>query len=94
MVDAPPPQSSQGPSPRGAFGITVLSVPLHYPKCCVPAIPWAGPLSKSSSVSIPALSRLWLPVQEGTRTGAPCGERWAGPAATTPAAGFANRGSA
>ena len=85
---------SQGLSPQGAFGIAVLSVPLHYPKRCVPEIPWAGPLSKSRSVSSLALSSLGLPVQQGTQTSAPCGERWVGPAATTPAASFTSKASA
>ena len=75
----------------GAFGITILSVPLGYPKRSVPAISWAGPLSKSRSVSSPALSCLRLLVQQGTRTSAPCGERWVGLAAATPAAGFARQ---
>ena len=87
----PFPTDGLGPSTRGAFGITVLSVPLGYLKRSVPAIPWSGPLSKSRSVSSPALSSLRLPVQLGTRTSAPCGERWVGPAAATPAAGFARQ---
>ena len=65
-----------------------MFVLLGYPKRAVPAIPWAGPLSKSRSVSSPALSSLRLPVQQGTRTSAPCGECWVGLAAATPAAGF------
>ena len=40
----------QGSSPPRAFGIAVLFVPLHYPKCCAPGISWAGSLSKSHSV--------------------------------------------
>ena len=56
-----------------------------------PCDPLAGPLSKSGSVSSPALSSLRLPVQWGTRTSTPCGERWVGPAAATLAAGFARR---
>ena len=75
----------------GSFEIAVLFIPLGYPKRSVPAIPWAGPLSKSRSVSSPALSRLRLPVQQGTRTCAPCGECWVGPAAATLAAGFARQ---
>ena len=30
----------QGTPPQGAFGITVLFVPLCYPKCCHPGISW------------------------------------------------------
>ena len=80
-----------GPSPPGAFGIAILSVPLCYPKRCVPAIPWAGPLSKFRSVSSSALSSLRLPVQQGTRGSAPCAEHCVGPAAATPAAGFTSQ---
>ena len=90
-VGRPSPTEHLRLSAWGAFEITVLFVPLGYPKCSVPAIPWAGPLSKSRSVSSPALSSLRLLVQQGTRTSAPCGERWLGPAATTPAAGFARQ---
>ena len=62
--------------------------PTVLPKHCVPAIPLAGPLSKSHSVSSSALSSLRLPVQQGTWTSTPCGKRWVGLAAATPAAGF------
>ena len=78
MVGTPFPQSctvlgSAVPAP-GVFGITVLFVPLRYPKCCFPGISWAGSLSKSHSVSISALSSLRLPVQQGTQTSALCVE--------------------
>ena len=84
----PSPTERLGPSAPGAFEIAVLFIPLGYLKRSVPAIPWAGPLSKSRSVSSPALSSLRLPVQQGTWRSAPCGERWVGPAAATPAAGL------
>ena len=87
----PSPTERLGPSARGSFEIVVLFVPLGYPRRSVPAIPWAGPLSKSRSVSSPALSSLRLPVQQGTWTSAPCGKRWVGPAAATWAAGFARQ---
>ena len=85
------PTEHLGPSARGLFEIVVLFVPLGYPKLSVPAIPWPGPLSKSRSVSSPALSSVRLPVQQGTRTSAPCGECWVGPAVATPAADFAGQ---
>ena len=87
----PSPTECLGPPARGSFEIADLFVPLGYPRRSVPTIPWAGPLSKSRSVSSPALSSLRLPVQQGTRTSAPCGERWVGPAAATLAAGFARQ---
>ena len=87
----PSPTERLGPSARGSFEIAVLFVPLGYPRRSVPAIPWAGPLSKSRSVSSPALSSLRLLVQQGTWTSAPCGKRWVGPATATPAAGFARQ---
>ena len=40
-----------------------FAVPLRYPTRCVPAIPWAGPLPKSLSVSSSAPSSLRLPFQ-------------------------------
>ena len=85
----PSPTECLGPPARGSFEIAVLFVPLGYPRRSVPTIPWAGPLSKSRSVSSPALSSLRLPVQQGTRTSAPCGKCWVGPAAGTLAASFA-----
>ena len=60
----------QGTPPRGAFGITILFVPLCYPKRCDPEISWAGSLFKSRSVSSSALSSLRLPAQQGTQTSA------------------------
>ena len=87
----PSPTEHVRPSARGSFGIAIFSVPLGYPKRSVPAIPWAGPLSKSHSVSSPALSRLQLPVHQGTWKGTPCGERWVGPVAASSAAGFARQ---
>ena len=75
----------------GLFEIAVLFVPLCYLKRFVSGISWAGSLTKSHSVSSPALSSLRLPVQQGTRTSTPCGERWVGPSAATPAAGFARQ---
>ena len=87
----PSPTERLRPSARGLFEIAVLFVSLGHLKRSVPEIPWAGPLSKSHSVSSPALSCLWLPVQQGTWTSAPCGEHWAGPAAATPAASFARQ---
>ena len=62
----PSPTARLGPCARGLFEIVVLFLPRGYPKRSVPAIPWAGPLSKSCSVSSPALSSLRLPVQQGT----------------------------
>ena len=64
----------QGTPPRGAFGITVLFVPLSYRKHCDPGISWAGSLSKSRSVSSSALPSLRLPAQQGTRTSALCAD--------------------
>ena len=43
----PSPTERLGPSAQGSFEIAVLFVPLGYPRRSVPAIPWAGPLSKS-----------------------------------------------
>ena len=79
----PSPTERLGASARGLFEIAVLFVPLGHRKRSVPAIPWAGPLSKSRSVSSPALSSLRLWVQQGTRPSSPCGNRWVGPAAAT-----------
>ena len=78
MADAPPPRSctvlgSAVPAP-GVFGITILFVPLRYPKRCLPEISWPGSLSKSRSVSSSALSSLRLPVQQGTQTNTLCVE--------------------
>ena len=87
----PSPTERLGLSARGSFKIVVLFVPLGYPRCSVPAIPWAGLLSKSRSVSSPALSSLRLLIQQGPQTCVPCGERWVGPAASTPAASFARQ---
>ena len=87
----PSPTERLRPSAWGLFEIAVLFVPLGYPRRPVPAIPWAGPLSKSHSVSSPPLSSLRLPVQQGTRTSAPCGKRWVGLAAATLAAGFVRK---
>ena len=87
----PSPTERLRPSAWGSFEIAVLFIPLGYPKCSVPAIPWAGPLSKSCSVSSPALSSLRLPVQQGTQTCTPCGEHWVALAAATPAASFARQ---
>ena len=50
--------------------------PTMLPQTLCPCNPWGGPLSKSRSVSSSALSSLRLPVQQGTRTSAPCGECW------------------
>ena len=90
VVDTPPPQSI----PDHLLGIVLnrnFVCPTGYPERSVTAIPWAGLLSKSHSVSSPALSSLRLPVQQGTWTSAPCGDCWVGPAAAAPAAGFARR---
>ena len=84
----PSPTEHLRPSAWGLFEIAVLFLPLGHPRCSVPEIPWAGSLSKSCSVSSPALSHLRLLVQQGTWTSTPCGEHWAGPATATPAAGF------
>ena len=65
-------------SPPGAFGITVLFVPLPWPKRRFPGISRPGSLSKSRSIRWicqSALSCLRLLVQQGTRTSALCTER-------------------
>ena len=87
----PSPTEHLGLSARDCLKSLFFFVPLGYPKRSVPAIPWAAPVFKSRSVSGPALSSLRLPVQQGTQTCAPCGECWVGPAAATPAAGFARQ---
>ena len=86
----PSPTERLGPSARDSLNRSFVR-PTGYPQCSVPAIPWAGLLSKSRSVSSPALSSLRLLVQQGTRTSAPCGDCWVGPAAAAPAAGFARQ---
>ena len=83
-MDAPPPQSVSDRLLRIVSNRGFVR-PTGYPKRSVPAIPWAGLLSKSRSVSSPALSSLRLPVQQGTHTSTPCGDCWVGPAADTPA---------